>query len=56
MVVSGGGDGAGGGKRVVRAGGWRFEEFAPEHKHSCVGISSKRISHLIKTSAQLPGR
>lgn len=32
-----------------------FEEFAPEHKHSCVGISSKRISHLIKTSAQLPG-
>lgn len=31
------------------------EEFAPEHKRRCVGISSKRISHLIKTSAQLPG-
>lgn len=31
------------------------EEFAPEHRRRCVGISSKRISHLIKTSAQLPG-
>lgn len=31
------------------------EEFAPEHKRRCVGISSKRISHLIKASAQLPG-
>lgn len=31
------------------------EEFAPEHRHKCVGISSERISHLIKTSAQFPG-
>lgn len=31
------------------------EEFAPEHRRRCVGISSERISHLIKTSAQLPG-
>lgn len=28
------------------------EEFVPEHRRRCVGISSKRISHLIKTSAQ----
>lgn len=39
------------GRRV----GERVEEFAPEHRRSCVGIYSKRISHLIKTSAQLPG-
>ena len=39
------------GKRV----GERVEEYTSKHKHSRVGISSKRISHLIKTSAQLPG-
>lgn len=39
------------GKRV----GERVEEYAPKHKHSRVGIYSKRISHLIKTSPQLPG-
>lgn len=39
------------GKRV----GERLEEYACEHKHSRVGIYSKRISHLIKTSPQLPG-
>lgn len=39
------------GRRV----GERVEEFAPEHRRSCVGIYSKRISHLIKTSARLPG-
>lgn len=39
------------GKRV----GERVEEYASEHKHSRVGIYSKRISHLIKTSPQLPG-
>lgn len=39
------------GKRV----GERVEEYASKHKHSRVGIYSKRISHLIKTSPQLPG-
>lgn len=39
------------GKRV----GERFEKYASKHKHSHVGIYSKRISHLIKTSPQLPG-
>ncbi|CAB1451806.1 unnamed protein product [Pleuronectes platessa] len=35
--------------------GERFEECAPQHKHSRGGIYSDRISHLIKTSPQLPG-
>ena len=35
--------------------GERVEEYASKHKHSRVGIYSKRISHLIKTSPQLPG-
>lgn len=39
------------GKRVEE----RVEEFSPKHERRCVGIYSKRISHLIKTSAQLPG-
>lgn len=39
------------GRRV----GERVEEFSPKHERRCVGIYSKRISHLIKTSAQLPG-
>lgn len=39
------------GKRL----GERVEEYASKHKHSRVGIYSKRISHLIKTSPQLPG-
>lgn len=39
------------GKRV----GESVEEYASKHKHSRVGIYSKRISHLIKTSSQLPG-
>lgn len=39
------------GRRV----GERVEEYASKHKHSRGGIYSKRISHLIKTSPQLPG-
>ena len=39
------------GKRVWES----VEEYASKHKHSCVGIYSKRISHLIKASPQLPG-